>query len=108
MAEELVYLSTLALFGFVLGSAALLRHELLLLTTIPPVFVALIMGFVMGLYAADQFGEVPVAFAVLAGLPVAWWYARRFSTRDMLIAIYLAWSVALVLALIAFDFPDHA
>ncbi|MFO1029271.1 MAG: hypothetical protein U1E70_29210 [Acetobacteraceae bacterium] len=108
MAEALVYFAVLALYSFVLGSAALLRHELLLLATIPPVFVAMIMGFVMGVYAADRFGDVPVAVAVLVGLPVAWLCTRRFGTRDMLIGIYLAWSVALVLSLVAFGFPDAA
>ena len=60
MAEPAVYLATLALFAFVVTGAALLRHEMLLLLSIPPVFVALIMGFTMGLYAEDRFGLAPV------------------------------------------------
>ena len=108
MAEPAVYLATIALFAFVVAGAALLRHEMLLLVSIPPVFVALIMGFTMGLYAEDRFGLAPVAVALAVGLPPAWWCARRFSSRDLLISIYLAWSVALVLALIGFGFPDAA
>jgi hypothetical protein len=41
------------------------------------------------------------------GAPPGWWLSRRFKPRDLLIAIYLAWAVALVVALIAFSFPDR-
>ena len=106
--ELLVYLATLALFGFVVMGAALIRHEMMLLGSIPPVFLALIMGFVMGIYAGDTFGWAPVFLAVAAGGAGAWWCGRRFSNRDLLISVYLAWSLAMVLALVAFDYPDHA
>ncbi len=56
MEEALTYLATLTLFSFVLVGAALIRHEMLLLASIPPVFVAMITGFVMMLYAEDRFG----------------------------------------------------
>ena len=106
--EALVYLATLALFGFVVMGAALIRQEMLLLGSIPPVFLALIMGFAMGVYAGDSFGWGPVGLATVAGAAGAWWCGRRFSNRDLLISVYLAWAVAMVLALIAFDFPDQA
>ena len=51
MEEALTYLATLMLFSFVLVGAALIRHDMLLLASIPPVFVAMITGFVMVLYA---------------------------------------------------------
>lgn len=107
MTEALVYLPTLALFSFVIFASARMRHEMLLLACIPPVFVALIMGFVMTLYAADTFGSIATGVAVALGIPPAWMIARRVTSRDLLIAIYLAWAVALVLALVAFSFPDH-
>ncbi len=107
MAELLVYLATLALFSFVVVGSALIRHDMLILASIPPVFVALIMGFVMGLYAEAQFGLAPVGVALILGAPVAWWCARRFTNRDLLISVYLAWSLAMVLALIGFGFPDR-
>ena len=53
MTEALIYLATLALFSFVVVGAALVRHEMLILVSIPPVFVALITGFIMALYAQD-------------------------------------------------------
>lgn len=107
MTEALTYLSALALFSFVVVAAALLRHEMLILVSIPPVFMALITGFTMALYAADTFGLPPVGAALLLAVPPAWWLGRRFSSRDLLIAIYLAWACGMVLALIAFGFPDR-
>jgi len=107
VAEAFVYLPTLALFSFVAVASALMRHEMLILACIPPVFVALIVGFVMAIYAGSTFGLLPTGAALVVGIPPGWWLARRLQPRDLLIAIYLGWAVALVLALIAFGFPDH-
>lgn len=108
MAEALTYLATLALFSFVVAGAALVRREMLILVSIPPVFVALVTGFVMALYAQEAFGLLPVGAALLLAVPPAWWLSRRLSARDLLIAVYLAWAAGMVLALIAFSFPDAA
>ncbi len=108
MEEALAYLPTLALFSFVIVASARMRHDMLLLVCVPPVFVAMIMGFTMAIYAGDAFGVVPVVAALTLGAPPALWLARRLKARDLLIAIYLAWAVALVLALIALTFPDRA
>jgi hypothetical protein len=89
------------------SASALLRHEMLILACIPPVFVALIVGFIMALYASDSFGMLPTFAALLIGVPPAWLAARRFGSRDLLISIYLVWAIALVLALVAFGFPDR-
>jgi hypothetical protein len=43
---------------------------------------------------------------LLPGYPASRHLARRFGTRDMLIAIYLAWTLGMVVALIGFGFPD--
>jgi peptidoglycan/LPS O-acetylase OafA/YrhL len=105
--EALAYLPTLALFGFVIVASALMRHEMLILACIPPVFVAMIVGFVMAIYAGDTFGWPTAGAALALGAPSGWWMARRLKPRDLLIAIYLAWAIALVMALVAFRFPDH-
>jgi hypothetical protein len=105
--EALVYLLTLALFSFVIVASARMPHEMLLLACIPPVFVASIVGFIMALYAGDAFGVVPTGAAVLLGGPPAWWVGQRLRPRDLLIAIYLAWAVSLVSALVAFSFSDR-
>ncbi len=107
MTEALAYLATLALFSLVTVASGLMRHEMLILACIPPVFVALIMGFVMGIYAGEAFGWVPAGAALAVGVTPGWWLARRLTPRDLLIAIYLAWAVALALSLIAFGFPDR-
>ena len=107
MTEALTYLATLALFSFVVVGAALLQHEMLILVSIPPVFVALVAGFIMAIYAQDNFGMLPVAVALLLAVPPALWLGRQFSSRDMLISIYLAWAFGMVLAVVAFSFPDR-
>lgn len=106
--EALTYLSTLFLFSFVTAASGMMRHEMLLLACIPPVFVALVVGFVMALYASDAFGMLPTCAALLLGVLPGFWLARRFQPRDLLIAIYLGWAAALVLALVGFSFPDQA
>ncbi len=108
MIEAVTYLLTLWAFSFVVASSAMIRHEMLILVSIPPVFVALITGFVMGLYAVDAFGFTPVGAALLLAVPPAWWLGRRFTARDLLIAIYLVWAAGMALALVAFSFPDRA
>jgi hypothetical protein len=107
LAEALAYLLTLSLFGFVIVASARMRHDLLLLACIPPVFVALIVGFIMALYASDAFGPALTGAALALGVLPGWWLAGRFNPRDLLLAIYLAWAAALVVALTAFSFPDR-
>ena len=106
--EAATYLATLALFSFVSVASALMRHDMLILACIPPVFVALIVGFIMALYAGDTFGIAPTGLALALGAPPAWLLARRFTSRDLLIAIYFAWALSMVFALVAFGFPDRA
>ena len=106
MLEGLTYFATLALFGYVVLAAARVRHEMALLACIPPVFVALISGFVMGIYAWGAFGIGLVAAALAPGWPAARFLAHRYSPRDLLISIYLAWAAGMVCALVAFEFPD--
>ncbi len=106
LAEPAVYLATLLLFSFVVQAAARMQHDMLLLACIPPVFVALIMGFVMGIYAGESFGVVPVLVALALPWPLARLLGRRWTARDLLIAIYLAWAAGMVCALVGFGFPD--
>ena len=108
MSEALTYLPAIALFSFVTAGSALMRHEMLLLACMPAVFVALIMGFVMALYAQDAFGLAPVGGAVAVGAAPGWWVSRRFRPKDLLIAIYLGWAAALMLTFIGMGFPDRA
>ena len=96
----------MTLFWLVLLAAARLRHDFMLTLCIPAVFVAIVMGFSMGIYAWDTWGTVPTVLS-----PVLAWFgaralARRYPPRDLLISIYLTWAVGLVFALMAVGFPD--
>jgi hypothetical protein len=106
MLEGLTYFASLVLFGFVVLATTRVRHEMLILACIPPVFVALVMGFVMAIYAGGRFGVPLVAVALALPIPAAWQLARRYSERDLLILIFLAWALGMVFALVAFGFPD--
>jgi positive regulator of sigma E activity len=96
------------LFWVVLLAAGRMRHDVMLVFCIPPVFVAIVMGFSMGIYAWDSFGTLQA----LACPVLAWFGARelerRYNQRDFLIAIYLVWAVGLVFASVAVAFPDAA
>ncbi|HEX4179070.1 MAG TPA: hypothetical protein VHY57_11560 [Rhizomicrobium sp.] len=108
MLEGTAYFVTLAMFAFVIFGTAHVRHETLILMCIPPMFVALIVGFTMWVYAFETFG-LPMALAALVlPFPLAWRVWRRYSVRDLLIVIYLAWALGMVCALVAFSFPDAA
>jgi hypothetical protein len=106
MLEGATYFVTLAMFAFVVFGTVYVQHETLILVCIPPMFVALVVGFTMWIYAFETFG-LPMALGALAvPFPLAWRLGRRYSVRDMLIVIYLAWALGMVCALIAFSFPD--
>ena len=96
------------MFWLVLLTVACVRHELALVACIPACFVSMVMGFAIGIYAWDTFGTAQA----LASPAVAWFgarvLARRYRARDLLIAIYTVWAVALLCALMAVNFPDHA
>ena len=108
MLEPLVYGIALALFGFVIFATARMPHQLMLVACIPAVFVALVMGFVMAIYAGDAFGLALPLIALSPGVFAAWHFSRRYAARDLLVAIYLAWAVGLVFAMIAVGMPDAA
>lgn|GEM_PF-2970243 len=104
--EPLVYGIALALFGFVVFATVRMPQGMMLVGCIPAVFVAMVMGFTMGIYAAGAFGWGLLAAASIPAAAGAWYLSRRYRPRDLLIAIYLAWAVALVFALIGVQMPD--
>ena len=106
MLEAATYDVTLALFAFVIYGTIWVKHDMLLLICIPPVFLAAIVGFVMWIYAYETFGPAGALIAVALPLPAAWKLARIYSARDLVISIFLAWALGMVCALVAFHFPD--
>jgi positive regulator of sigma E activity len=92
----------------VLLTAARMRHDLMLVFCIPPVFVAVVMGFAMGIYAWDTFGTIQAVVCPVIAWLGARGLARRYGApRDLLVAIYFVWAVGLVFASIAIGFPDR-
>jgi hypothetical protein len=106
MAEAITYGMAIALFGFVICESGFVRHELLILACIPPVFVAIISGFSMWVHLYGLVGAGPAVAPLLPGYPTARYLGRRLAARDQLLAIYLAWSLGMVVALVGFSFPD--
>ena len=107
MLEAATYGVTLALFAFVIYGTIWVKHDMLLLICIPPVFFAAIVGFIMWIYTYETFGAVEAVVAAILPLPAARLLARRYSGRDLVITIYLAWTLGMVCALVAFSFPDQ-
>jgi hypothetical protein len=106
--EPLVYGVGLAFFAFTIVAAARMKHDMLLLACIPPVFVAMVMGFVMAIYAGQTYGIALPVGALIPGPIAAWHLPKYYASRDQLIAIYLAWAVGMVFALIGVQMPDAA
>lgn len=96
----------MTLFWVVPLAAARLRHDLGLVACIPAVFVAMVMGFSLGVYAWSAFGAVPSVASPIVAWFAARAMARRYPPRAFLLAIYLVWGAALIFALIAVNFPD--
>jgi hypothetical protein len=106
MTAPLLYFVAIALFGFVILGAAQLPNDMWLVVAIFPVFVAMIVGFVMWIYAWSEFG-LPVSIgALLAPLVAIVPARRRLSTRDMFIAICATVVLGLICARFAFIAAD--
>ncbi len=108
MLEQAVYTIAIALFAFTILATARMDQDLLLVACIPPVFVALVMGFTMAIYAGDTFGLALPFLALLPAAVGAWQLPKYYAGRDRLIAIYLAWVVGMAFALIGIGMPDAA
>jgi hypothetical protein len=65
-------------------TAGRMRHDLMLVFCIPAVFVAMVMGFSLGIYALETFGGIQAVAS-----PVLAWFgakelARRYDARERL------------------------
>ncbi len=76
MWEALTYGVTVTLFSFVIYATVWVKHDMLLLACIPPVFVAAIVGFIMWIYAFETFGPTEAVIAAMLPLPPAWYLSR--------------------------------
>jgi hypothetical protein len=105
MLAELLYFLAIALFGFTVLGAARLPNDMWLIMAIFPVFIAAILGFVMWLFAWGQY-DMPVSIGALIVPVVAVVAMRRWSTRNMFIAICAAVVLGLIVARFAFLAAD--
>ena len=106
MLAELLYFVSIALFGFVILGAAQLPNDLWLVAGIFPVFIAMIVGFMMWVYAWSEFGLAvsigSLVVAIVAAVPVR----RLLSTRNLFIAICATVVLGLICARFAFLAAD--
>jgi hypothetical protein len=106
MLAEILYFVSIALFGFVVLGAAQLPNDMWLVAGIFPVFIAMILGFMMWVYAWSEYSlavsvgalVVPIVAAVPAG--------RLLSTRNLFIVICGTVVVGLICARFAFLAAD--
>ena len=106
MLAELLYFVSIALFGFVVLGAAQLPNDMWLVVAIFPVFIALILGFVMWVYAWSEFSLTTSLGSLAVPIVVAVAVRRLLSTRDMFIAICATVVVGLICARFAFLAAD--
>ena len=78
MLAELLYFVSIALFGFVILGAVQLPNDMWLVAGIFPVFIAMILGYMMWVYAWSEFG-LPVSIGSLANTNSACWLPRSMS-----------------------------
>ncbi len=105
--EPPVYFCAVAIFWTVIFAVGRMEQDLLLIACIPAVFVAIVMGFIMGIYALDSFGVIQALISAALGWIGARELARRYAARDLAVAIHLVWAAGLVVALVATNFPDN-
>lgn len=106
MLAELLYFVSIALFGFVVVGATQVPNSNLLLAAIFPVFIALILGFVMWVYAWSEYSALTSAGSLITPVVVVLLVRRLLSARDMFIAICAAVVVGLICARLAFWAAD--
>ncbi len=106
MLAELLYFVSIALFGFVILGAAQLPNDMWLVAAIFPVFIAMIVGFMMWVYAWSEFGLVVSVGSLVVPIAAAVPVRRLLSTRDLFIAICVTVVLGLICARFAFLAAD--
>jgi hypothetical protein len=106
MLAQLLYFVSIALFGFAALATLLVPDSNWLVASIFPVFIALILGFVMSVYAWSEFGAALGAGSLIVPLVAVVLIRGMLSTRNLFIAICAAVVVGLVCARFAFLAAD--
>jgi hypothetical protein len=106
MLAELLYFVSIALFGFAVLATLLVPESNWLVACIIPVFISLIVGFVMSIYAWSEFGAALGAGSLVVPLVAVVLIRGALSVRNLFIAICAAVVVGLVCARFAFVAAD--
>lgn len=105
MLADLLYFVAIALFGCSVAGAARLPNDIWLVLALFPVFIALILGLVMWLFAFGQL-DLWVCIGALVVPVAAYLVMHRYSPRDLFIAICAAVLLGLICARFAFLAAD--
>ena len=97
-----LYFASIALFGFSILGAAQLPNSVWLVIAIFPVFIDMILGFVMWIYAWSEFGLAVSVGSLAVAVAAALTARRRLSTRDLFIAVCATVVLGLICARFAF------
>jgi hypothetical protein len=106
MLAELLYFTSIALFGFVILGAAQLPTGTWLVFAIFPVFIAMILGFMMWVYAWSEFSPAVSIGSLVVPIAAAVPVRRMLVTRDLFIAICITVVLGLICARFAFLAAD--
>jgi hypothetical protein len=106
MLAELLYFVSIALFVFAVLATLLVPDSNWLVACIFPVFISLIVGFVMSIYAWSEFGAALGAGSLIVPLVAVVLIRGVLSVRNLFIAICAAVLVGLVCARFAFLAAD--
>jgi hypothetical protein len=97
----LLYFITLALFGFVIFASMRIPNDIWLVACIFPAFIALILGFVMAVFAWGEYGPQVSVGSLVPPLLAVRLIRGKLSTRNLFLAISGAALVGLVFARVA-------
>ena len=106
MLAQLLYFASIALFAFAVLAATQVPESNWLIASIFPVFIALVMGFIMSVYAWSEYGVPLGAGSLIVPLVAIVLIRRSLSVRDMFIALCAAVLIGLICARFAFLAAD--
>lgn len=106
MLAQLLYFLSIALFAFAVLAATQVPESNWLIAAIFPVFIALILGFIMSVYAWSEYGPALGVGSLIVPLIAIMLIRRSLSVRDMFIALCAAVFVGLICARLAFLAAD--
>jgi hypothetical protein len=106
MLAPLLYFISIALFAYAVLQTTQVPESNWLIASIFPVFISLVMGFTMSIYAWSEYGWPMGVGSLILPLVAVALIRRSLSVRNMFIAICASVLVGLVCARLAFIAAD--